>query len=195
MRCGGCVAATRAALCQDSSKLCMVYLLFHNLLLQKALESPASVSKYVSRMFKGFQGFSDPFRLKIHQRGVQWKQGVVICMVLKTSLLYDTTPIRCTPISLHPSVLNTHVTTRVVTTQFLRCALRTRVSRAFWIVLQLATMQCEPALWTCVLNAALCIVHCGAAKCSDTVYDIVYLTFLEKGTCEQYNMIINSIML
>ena len=29
--------------------------------------------------------------------GLQWKQGVVICMVLYTSLLYNTTPIHCTP--------------------------------------------------------------------------------------------------
>ena len=44
---------------------------------------------------------------KIHQRGVQWKQGVVICMVLHTSLLYNPTPIRCTPLPLHPPVMNT----------------------------------------------------------------------------------------
>ena len=42
--------------------------------------------------------------LKIHQRGVQWKQGVVIYMMLSTSLLYNTTPIHCT----HPPVMNTH---------------------------------------------------------------------------------------
>ena len=35
--------------------------------------------------------------LKIHQRGVQWKQGVVIRMMLCIILLYDTTPIHCTP--------------------------------------------------------------------------------------------------
>ena len=29
---------------------------------------------------------------EIHQRGVQWKQGVVISMTSYTSLLYDTTP-------------------------------------------------------------------------------------------------------
>ena len=45
--------------------------------------------------------------LKIHQRGVQWIQGVVICMMLSTSLLYNTTPIRCTPLPLHPPVMNT----------------------------------------------------------------------------------------
>ena len=38
----------------------------------------------------------------ILQRGVQWKQGVVICMVLYTILLYNTTPIHCTPNPLHP---------------------------------------------------------------------------------------------
>ena len=39
--------------------------------------------------------------------GVQWKQGVVVYMMLYTSLLYDTTPIRCTPFPLHPPVMNT----------------------------------------------------------------------------------------
>ena len=42
----------------------------------------------------------DPFY--IPQRGVQWKQGVVIYMTLYTSLLYNTTPIHCTPLPLHP---------------------------------------------------------------------------------------------
>ena len=47
--------------------------------------------------------------LKIHQRGVQWKQGVVIHMMLYTSLLYITTQIHCTPLPLHPPVMNTHI--------------------------------------------------------------------------------------
>ena len=38
----------------------------------------------------------------IPQRGVQWKQGVVVYMTLYTSLLYGTTPIHCTPHPLHP---------------------------------------------------------------------------------------------
>ena len=42
----------------------------------------------------------------ILQRGVQWKQGVVICVVLYTSLLYNATQIHCTPLSLHPPVMN-----------------------------------------------------------------------------------------
>ena len=46
-------------------------------------------------------------KFKIHQRGVQWKQGVVICMMLYTSLFYNTTPIHCTPLPLHPPVMNT----------------------------------------------------------------------------------------
>ena len=41
-------------------------------------------------------------RFYIPQRGVQWKQGVVIDMTLYTSLLYKTTPIHCTPYPLHP---------------------------------------------------------------------------------------------
>ena len=43
------------------------------------------------------------------QRGVQWKRGVVIHMMLYTMLLYTTTPIRCTPLPLHPPVMNTHL--------------------------------------------------------------------------------------
>ena len=38
----------------------------------------------------------------ILQRGVQWKQGVVVYMTLYTSLLCNTTPIHCTPHALHP---------------------------------------------------------------------------------------------
>ena len=37
-----------------------------------------------------------PVQVYILQRGVQWKQGAVICMVLYTILLYGTTPIHCT---------------------------------------------------------------------------------------------------
>ena len=40
--------------------------------------------------------------LYIPQRGVQWKQGVVNHMMLCTILLYNTTPIHCTPLRLHP---------------------------------------------------------------------------------------------
>ena len=46
--------------------------------------------------------------VKIHQRGVQWKQGVAMYMLLYVSLLYDTTPFHCTPLPLHPPVMNTH---------------------------------------------------------------------------------------
>ena len=41
------------------------------------------------------------FLLKIHQRGVQWKQGVVVYIMLY-ALLHDATPIHCTPLPLHP---------------------------------------------------------------------------------------------
>ena len=40
--------------------------------------------------------------LYILQRGVQWKQGVVVYIILYTMLLYNTTPIHCTPFPLHP---------------------------------------------------------------------------------------------
>ena len=45
-------------------------------------------------------------RLKIHQRGVQGKHGVVIYMMLHTILSYNTTPIHCTPLPLHPLLRN-----------------------------------------------------------------------------------------
>ena len=40
-------------------------------------------------------------RFYILQRGVQWKQGVVVYVVLCTILLCNTTPIHCTPLPLH----------------------------------------------------------------------------------------------
>ena len=46
-----------------------------------------------------------------YQRGVQWKQGVVIYMMLYTIILYYTTPIHCTPLPLHPTVMNTQLST------------------------------------------------------------------------------------
>ena len=52
---------------------------------------------------------------KIHQRGVRWKQGVVIYMILYTSLLYSTTPIHCTPLRLHPPLMNTQQAVVVIT--------------------------------------------------------------------------------
>ena len=49
-----------------------------------------------------FGGLGD----QVHQRGMQLKQGVVIYMMLYTSLSYNTTPIHCTPLPLHPPVMN-----------------------------------------------------------------------------------------
>ena len=45
--------------------------------------------------------------------GVQWKQGVVIYMMLYTILLYNTTPIHCTPLRLHPPLMNTQTRTSI----------------------------------------------------------------------------------
>ena len=45
----------------------------------------------------------------IPQRGVQWKQGVVVYIILKAVLLYNTTQIHCAPLPLHPPVTNTQV--------------------------------------------------------------------------------------
>ena len=48
------------------------------------------------------------YRLRVYipQRGVQWKQGVVMYMIY-VNLLYSTTPIHCIPLRLHPPVMNT----------------------------------------------------------------------------------------
>ena len=48
----------------------------------------------------------DPFY--IHQRGVQWKHGVVIYMMLYTILLHNTTPIHCTLLPLYPPLPSIH---------------------------------------------------------------------------------------
>ena len=45
--------------------------------------------------------------IKIHENGVQWKQGVVVYIILQAVLLYDTTPTHCTPLRLHPPLMNT----------------------------------------------------------------------------------------
>ena len=58
--------------------------------------------------FSGGVFFSQPPVPSFHipQRGVQWKQGVVTYMILYTNVLYNTTPIHCTPLRLHPPVMN-----------------------------------------------------------------------------------------
>ena len=59
----------------------------------------AAATKYYSA-YVGQATLTD--KLYILQRGLQWKQGVVIYMLLCTSSLYDTDPIHCTPLPLHP---------------------------------------------------------------------------------------------
>ena len=44
----------------------------------------------------------ETMQIKIHQRGVQWKQGVVVYIILQAVLLYNTTPLR-----MHPPLMNT----------------------------------------------------------------------------------------
>ena len=46
---------------------------------------------------------------KIHQRGVQWKQGVVVQIRLYTVLVYNTSPIHCTSLPLHPPLRNVEI--------------------------------------------------------------------------------------
>ena len=59
---------------------------------------------------------NDHMSLKIHQRGVQWKQGVLIYMIIWFYILvyYNTTPIHGTPLRLHPPLMNTHTCRRQV---------------------------------------------------------------------------------
>ena len=63
-------------------------------------------------------GFAPPSGgVYILQRGVQWKRGVVFCTMLCTSLLYNTTPIHCTPLPLHPplqSILGARLFVRIL---------------------------------------------------------------------------------
>ena len=62
-----------------------------------------------TRVFTSSHSGRAPRLIKIHQWGVQWKQGVMIYMMLYTSLFYNTTPIYCTPLPLHPPVMNTQL--------------------------------------------------------------------------------------
>ena len=48
-------------------------------------------------------------RLYILQRGVQWKEGVVVYIILQAALLYNSTPIHCTPLRLHPPLQSIHL--------------------------------------------------------------------------------------
>ena len=43
-------------------------------------------------------------------KGVQWKQGVVVYIILCVVLLYGTTPIHCTPLPLHPPLQSIQTT-------------------------------------------------------------------------------------
>ena len=52
--------------------------------------------------------------------GVQWKQGVVVYMMLYTSFVYTTTPIHCIPLPLHPPVMNTQARAILVRKMALR---------------------------------------------------------------------------
>ena len=47
--------------------------------------------------------------IKIHQRGVQWKQGVVVYTILYAVLLFNTAPIHCTPSDCTPILMNTRL--------------------------------------------------------------------------------------
>jgi len=49
----------------------------------------------------------DSSDLKIQQRRVQWKEGVVMFSILHTLSLHNATPNHYTPIPLHPPLLNT----------------------------------------------------------------------------------------
>ena len=72
-----------------------VYIIYHNI----------AYSYRISTLVPAPMPCTRPCResdFYILQRGVQWKQGVVMYMTLSTGLLYNTTPIHCTPLRLHP---------------------------------------------------------------------------------------------
>ena len=49
---------------------------------------------------------------------MQWKQGVVVYIMLYAVLLHNTTPINCTPLPLHPSLMSTHILPSAVGARF-----------------------------------------------------------------------------
>ena len=93
-----------------------------------------------------FQGRRCLARFYIPQRGVQWKQGVVTCTMLYTSLLCNTTPIHCTPLPLHPPLMNTHRCPRCRTMSHLL------VAGLYYIA------RCSSA-WYCMISRAHDIIH------------------------------------
>ena len=74
-----------------------------------------------------------PLALYILQRGVQWKEGVVICMVLYSILLYNTTPIHCNPDPLHPPLQSV---------QALRPALRESRRKIYYFTILILLLFC-----------------------------------------------------
>ena len=64
------------------------------------------INSYLHFMYLLFSLSQLSKNVYILQRGVQWKQGVVNYMRLHTSLCYNTTPIHCTPLPLHPPLLS-----------------------------------------------------------------------------------------
>ena len=60
------------------------------------------------------------FFLQDSSKGGAVEQGVVMYMMLYTSLLYNTTPIHCTPLRLHPLVMNAHFCTVLARNRRLR---------------------------------------------------------------------------
>ena len=70
--------------------------------------SRTTLSRWTGRR-SGSDLEAEPALVYILQRGVQWKQGVVVYIVLYTVSLYNTTPIHCTPHPLHPPLQSIHL--------------------------------------------------------------------------------------
>ena len=66
------------------------------------------VSEAVIQRLASLAAFGSLRHASRYQRGVQWKQGLVVYIISWAVLLYNTTPIHCTPLPLHPPVMNTH---------------------------------------------------------------------------------------
>jgi len=103
-------------------------------------------------------------------KGVQWKQGVVIYIMSCTVSLHDATPIHCTPLPLHPPLLNTQWRPRLQSARAFPCDLRAGCMRATRSSSVSRPSVCRPVLLSRLYrqSARLCaILICrSAARCA-----------------------------
>ena len=120
----------------------VVVVLFSSVCLHESMEpfgdSFADSRKHVRRC--AFVNACVRVLLYIPQRGVQWKQGVVIYMMLYTSLLHNTTPIHCTPLRLHPPLMNTQLPSKLLLPLNLTSIITIKLVISIVIVIQIVIL-------------------------------------------------------